>query len=75
MTLKRVCGGIGMSGRKESRRETRADHRNRLVCSRTVMTNADLEQLVATSDEWIRERTGFVSAALRLQGQACRIWD
>ena len=35
------------------------------------MTNADLEQLVATSDEWIRERRGFVSAALRLEGQAC----
>ena len=24
-----------------------------------VMTNADLEKLVATSDEWIRERTGI----------------
>ena len=24
-----------------------------------VLTNADLERMVATSDEWIRERTGI----------------
>ena len=28
-----------------------------------VMTNADLEQLVETSDEWIRQRAGIVTRA------------
>ena len=36
-----------------------------------VMTNADLEQLVATSDEWIRERTGIRERRIAAQGQAC----
>ena len=26
-----------------------------------IVTNQDLEQMVDTSDEWIRERTGIVS--------------
>ena len=25
-----------------------------------IMTNAELERMVATSDEWIRERTGII---------------
>lgn len=36
-----------------------------------VMTNAELEQLVATSDEWIRERTGIRERRIAAQGQAC----
>ena len=36
-----------------------------------VMTNADLEQLVATSDEWIRERTGIRERRIAAKGQAC----
>ena len=36
-----------------------------------VMTNSDLEQLVATSDEWIRERTGIRERRIAAQGQAC----
>jgi 3-oxoacyl-[acyl-carrier-protein] synthase-3 len=35
------------------------------------MTNADLEKLVATSDEWIRERTGIRERRIAAQGQAC----
>ena len=36
-----------------------------------VMTNADLEKLVATSDEWIRERTGIRERRIAAEGQAC----
>ena len=36
-----------------------------------VMTNADLEQLVATSDEWIRERTGIRERRIAAPEQAC----
>jgi len=35
------------------------------------MTNADLEKLVATSDEWIRERTGIRERRIAAEGQAC----
>jgi 3-oxoacyl-[acyl-carrier-protein] synthase III len=36
-----------------------------------VLTNADLEQMVATSDEWIRERTGIRERRLAATGEAC----
>ena len=34
-----------------------------------VVTNADLEQLVDTSDEWIRERTGICERRVAAEGQ------
>jgi 3-oxoacyl-[acyl-carrier-protein] synthase III len=36
-----------------------------------VLTNADLEQMVATSDEWIRERTGICERRIAATGEAC----
>lgn len=36
-----------------------------------VMTNADLERMVATSDEWIRERTGIRERHIAASGEAC----
>ncbi len=36
-----------------------------------VLTNADLEQMVATSDEWIRERTGIRERHVAATGEAC----
>ncbi|MFO0705716.1 MAG: beta-ketoacyl-ACP synthase III [Nitrospira sp.] len=36
-----------------------------------VMTNADLERMVATSDEWIRERTGIRERHIAATGEAC----
>jgi 3-oxoacyl-[acyl-carrier-protein] synthase-3 len=36
-----------------------------------VLTNADLERMVATSDEWIRERTGIRERRLVATGEAC----
>ena len=36
-----------------------------------VMTNADLEGMVATSDEWIRERTGIRERHIAATGEAC----
>jgi 3-oxoacyl-[acyl-carrier-protein] synthase III len=36
-----------------------------------VMPNRELEQLVATSDEWIRERTGISERRIAAEGQAC----
>lgn len=36
-----------------------------------VMTNADIERMVATSDEWIRERTGIRERRVVADGQAC----
>ncbi|MEC4891362.1 MAG: beta-ketoacyl-ACP synthase III [Nitrospira sp.] len=36
-----------------------------------VMTNADLEGMVATSDEWIRERTGIRERHIAAAGEAC----
>lgn len=36
-----------------------------------VLTNADLEQMVATSDEWIRERTGIRERRIAAAGEAC----
>ena len=36
-----------------------------------VVTNADLERMVATSDEWIRERTGIRERRLATTGEAC----
>ena len=36
-----------------------------------VLTNADLEQMVATSDEWIRERTGICERRIVATGEAC----
>ena len=34
-----------------------------------VMTNADLEKLVDTSDQWIRERTGIEQRHIAVEGQ------
>ena len=39
--------------------------------SSRVLTNADLERMVATSDEWIRERTGISERRLAGTGEAC----
>lgn len=36
-----------------------------------VLTNADLECMVATSDEWIRERTGIRERRIAATGEAC----
>ena len=36
-----------------------------------VLTNADLERMVATSDEWIRERTGIHERRIAATGEAC----
>jgi 3-oxoacyl-[acyl-carrier-protein] synthase-3 len=36
-----------------------------------VLTNADLERMVATSDEWIRERTGIRERRIATTGEAC----
>lgn len=36
-----------------------------------VLTNADLERMVATSDEWIRERTGIRERRIAGSGEAC----
>ncbi|WHZ26733.1 MAG: 3-oxoacyl-[acyl-carrier-protein] synthase, KASIII [Nitrospira sp.] len=36
-----------------------------------VVTNADLERMVATSDEWIRERTGIRERRIATTGEAC----
>lgn len=36
-----------------------------------VLTNADLERMVATSDEWIRERTGIRERHVAGRGEAC----
>src|SRR5215470_3558028 len=35
-----------------------------------VLTNGDLEQMVETSDEWIRERTGIIERRLAADGEA-----
>ncbi len=39
--------------------------------SSRVLTNTDLERMVATSDEWIRERTGIRERRLASTGEAC----
>ncbi len=36
-----------------------------------VLTNADLERMVATSDEWIHERTGIRERRIAATGEAC----
>ena len=36
-----------------------------------VLTNTDLERMVATSDEWIRERTGIRERRIAAAGEAC----
>lgn len=36
-----------------------------------VLTNADLERMVATSDDWIRERTGIRERRVAGAGEAC----
>ena len=36
-----------------------------------VLTNEDLERMVATSDEWIRERTGIRERRIAATGEAC----
>jgi 3-oxoacyl-[acyl-carrier-protein] synthase III len=36
-----------------------------------VLTNTDLEQMVATSDEWVRERTGICERRIAATGEAC----
>jgi 3-oxoacyl-[acyl-carrier-protein] synthase-3 len=36
-----------------------------------VLTNTDLERMVATSDEWIRERTGIRERHIAGAGEAC----
>jgi len=36
-----------------------------------VLTNADLERMVATTDEWIQERTGIRERHIAATGEAC----
>lgn len=36
-----------------------------------VVTNAHLEQMVATSDQWITERTGIRQRHVAAEGEAC----
>jgi len=36
-----------------------------------ILTNADLERMVATSDEWITERTGIRERRIAASGEAC----
>ncbi len=36
-----------------------------------ILTNADLEKMVATSDEWITERTGIRERRIAATGEAC----
>ena len=36
-----------------------------------VMTNTELERMVATSDDWIRERTGIRERRIAATGEAC----
>jgi 3-oxoacyl-[acyl-carrier-protein] synthase-3 len=36
-----------------------------------VLTNAELERMVATSDEWIQERTGIRERRIAATGEAC----
>ncbi|MCS6896950.1 MAG: ketoacyl-ACP synthase III [Nitrospira sp.] len=36
-----------------------------------VLTNTDLERMVATSDQWIRERTGICERRIAAEGEAC----
>jgi 3-oxoacyl-[acyl-carrier-protein] synthase III len=36
-----------------------------------VMTNTELERMVATSDDWIRERTGIRERHIAASGEAC----
>lgn len=36
-----------------------------------TLTNADLERMVATSDEWIRDRTGIRERRIAAAGEAC----
>lgn len=36
-----------------------------------ILTNEDLERMVATSDEWIRERTGIRERRIATAGEAC----
>ncbi len=36
-----------------------------------IMTNAELERMVATSDDWIRERTGIRERHIAASGEAC----
>jgi 3-oxoacyl-[acyl-carrier-protein] synthase-3 len=36
-----------------------------------ILTNEDLERMVATSDEWIRERTGIRERRIAAAGEAC----
>jgi 3-oxoacyl-[acyl-carrier-protein] synthase-3 len=35
----------------------------------TALTNADLEKMVETSDEWIRERTGILERRIAREGE------
>ncbi|MFP4315939.1 MAG: beta-ketoacyl-ACP synthase III [Desulfovibrionales bacterium] len=37
----------------------------------TVLTNADLEKLVDTSDEWVKSRTGIAERRIVSEGQGC----
>ena len=36
-----------------------------------VLTNAELERMVATSDQWIAERTGIRERRIAAAGEAC----
>ena len=46
----------------------------RIVCTRSylpenVMTNEDMEKIVDTSDQWIRERTGIEQRHIAVEGE------
>ncbi len=42
------------------------------MCRKKVVTNKELEQLVATTDEWIRERTGIRERRIAAEGEPHR---
>ncbi len=44
------------------------------LCSTELLTNADLEKLVDTTDEWILQRTGIRSGISPSPASLRRIW-
>ena len=39
-----------------------------------ILTNADLEKMVETSDAWITERTGIKERRIAARGRSPRTW-
>jgi len=45
------------------------NRRDRQLSTEKILTNADLEKLVDTSDEWIRTRTGIEQRHVAAEGE------